>query len=271
VIAPTLVLVGRGSLLAREFASRHAGLVLRVLGHEQAADDAAYEGAACVVNFAFAPGLESQPYDAALDVDLKIAACAMAHGIHYVMLSSRRVYAADAQWNASETQPVPGMDAYGRNKARIEALLHERLGARLTVLRPGNVFAHEPLAQRRRFGAFLQHQLRAQGRIRLSVDPAARRDLVPVEFFCEVLREVAQRRIAGAFNVGAGCATRVIDAASWLIEGYGRGVLEAAPTRSSDEFHLDCTRLRETLGLVCGEGAVKRAWQEIGRRLARES
>lgn len=263
-----LVLVGRNSLLAREFAARHAGVVRRVLGHAQAVDAAAYEGADCVVNFAFAPALETQPYDAALDVDLRIAERAAARGLHYVMLSSRRVYAADAQWNASEAQPAPGMDAYGRNKARIEALLRERLGARLTVLRPGNVFAYEPLAQRRRIGAFLQSQLLAQGCIRLSVDPAARRDLVPVEFFCEVVRAAVQRRIPGVFNVGAGSATRVGDAARWLIEGYGRGELAAEPTQPSDEFQLDCTRLREAFGLACVEGAVARAWRDIGRRLA---
>jgi len=266
--AAALVVVGRNSLLAREFVSRHADLVRRVLGHEQAAADAAYEGAGCVVNFAFAPALETQPYDAALDVDLRVAERAAALGLHYIMISSRRVYGADAQWNASESRPAPGMDAYGRNKACIEALLRERLGERLAVLRPGNVFAHEPLARRRRFGAFLQSQLIAQGRIRLSVDPLARRDLVPAEFFCAVLREVALRRVSGVFNLGSGRATRVGDAARWLIEGYGRGELECEPTQPSDEFQLDVTRLREGLGLACPEDAVERAMREIGRRLA---
>ena len=267
----SLVLIGRNSLLAREFAARHAGLVRRVLGHAQAGDAAAYEGAHCVVNFAFAPALEAQPYDAAQDVDLRIAELAAARGLHYVMLSSRRVYAADAQWNAKEAQPAPGMDAYGRNKARIEALLRERLDGRLTVLRPGNVFAYEPVAQRRRFGAFLQCQLAALGRIRLSVEPAARRDLVPVEFFCEAVRAAALGRVAGVFNVGAGRATRVGDAARWLIEGYGRGELQAEPTQPRDEFELDCTRLREAFGLACGEGAVERAWHDIGQRLAQRA
>lgn len=266
--AAALVVVGRNSVLAREFASRHADLVLRVLGHEQAADDAAYEGASGVVNFAFDPALESQPYDAALDVDLRIAARAAARGLHFIMISSRRVYAADAQWNAVESQAAPGMDAYGRNKARIEALLRERLGDRLAVLRPGNVFAYEPQAQRRRFGAFLQSQLVAHGCIRLSVDPAARRDLVPVDFFCAALREAALRRVAGVLNVGAGGATRVGDAARWLMEGFGRGELQSAPTQPSDEFQLDCARLRDVLGLTCPEGSVERALRDIGRRLA---
>ena len=266
--AAETIVVGRSSLLAREFEARHADVVLRVVGHAEAGDATAYEGARSVVNFALAPGLETLPYDPALDIDLRIARLAARRGIHYLMISSRRVYAADAQWNAVESQPAPGMDAYGRNKARIEGELRSLLGDRLTVLRPGNVIGYEPLAGRRRFGAYLQQQLLAQGRIHLTVDPAARRDLVPAEFFCRVVREAALHRVAGTYNVGAGRATRVGDAARWLLAGYGGGELTSEATQPPDEFQLDCTRLRETFGLACGDGAVEQALTEIGRRLA---
>lgn len=266
--AAETIVVGRSSLLAREFAARHSDLVLRVLDHAEAEDAAAYEGARCVVNFAFAPGLESLPYQAALDIDQRIGAQAAQRGSHYVMISSRRVYAPEAQWNARESLPAPGMDAYGRNKARIESGLRERLGDRLTVLRPGNVLGFEPVAGRRRFGAYLQHQLAATGRIRLSVDPGARRDLVPVDFFCRAVREAAVRRQPGVFNVGSGRATSAGDAARWLMLGYGSGELQSEATQPSDEFQLDSARLREAFGLACADGAVEQALREIGRRLA---
>lgn len=267
--AAETIVVGRSSLLASEFASRHRDLVLRTVGHAEAGDAAAYEGARCVVNFAFAPSLETLPYEAALDIDLRIAEQAVQRRMHYIMISSRRVYAQDAQWNAAESMPAPGMDAYGRNKARVERELRERLGLRLTILRPGNVICYEPIAERRRFGAYLQHQLVAQGRIRLTVDPAARRDLVPVGFFCQVVREAAVRRLPGTLNVGAGRATCVGDAARWLLMGYGAGELHSEETQPPDEFQLDCARLRQAFGLACGEGAVEQALREIGRRLAR--
>jgi dTDP-4-dehydrorhamnose reductase len=268
--AETLV-VGRSSVLAQEFAARHPDTVLRTLDHAQAGDASAYAGARSVVNFAFAPALESGPYEAALDIDLRIAALAAERGLHYVMISSRRVYGAQAQWDASETQPAPGMDAYGRNKARIERDLRALLGDRLTILRPGNVFCYEPVAGRRRFGAYLQHQLLRQRRIRLTVDPATRRDLVPAEFFCRSVREAVLRRLPGIYNVGAGRATRVGDAARWLIEGYGGGELQADAAQPVDEFQLDCARLQAAFGLACGEAAVAQAWRDIGRRLAREA
>jgi len=267
--AAETIIVGQGSLLAREFAARHADIVLRAVRHGEAADPAVYEGARCVVNFAFAPGLETLAYEPALDIDLRVAQRAARRGMHYVMISSRRVYAAAAQWNAAESLPAPGMDAYGRNKARIEGEMQAQLGERLTILRPGNVVCHEPLAGRRRFGAYLQQQLAAQGRIRLTVDPAARRDLAPVEFFCQAVREAALRRLPGVFNVGSGRATRVGDAARWLLAGYGSGDLQVEAVKPPDEFQLDCTRLRDAFGLACEEGAVERALREIGGRLAR--
>jgi dTDP-4-dehydrorhamnose reductase/UDP-glucose 4-epimerase len=183
------------------------------------------------------------------------------------MISSRRVYAREAQWNASETAAAPGLDAYGRNKARIESELRERLGERLTILRPGNVFAFEPLSERRRFGAYLQSQLLQDRRIRLSVDPAARRDLVPAGYFCDVLHAVAQRRPPGVFNLGAGRATRIGDAARWLIEGYGKGELTVDATEPPDEFQLDSSLLERTLGLACAATGVESALRDIGRQL----
>jgi dTDP-4-dehydrorhamnose reductase/UDP-glucose 4-epimerase len=266
--AAETIVVGRSSLLAREFAARHPGVVLRGIGHAQADDDAAYMGARCVVNFAFSPDLEARPYDAALDIDSRIASHAQRRGMHYVMVSSRRVYARDRQWDATEAMDAPGMDDYGRNKATIEARLRGNLGDRLTILRPGNIFGYEPFPGRRRFGAYLQHQLLTTGRLHLTVDPSARRDLVPVEFFCRVVREATQRRIPGVFNVGAGRATRVGDAARWLLAGFGSGSLSVDATEPANEFQLDCTRLRETFGLACGMADVEAAWRAIGARLA---
>jgi dTDP-4-dehydrorhamnose reductase/UDP-glucose 4-epimerase len=266
--AAETVVVGRSSLLARGFASRHADAVLRVIGHAQAGDGAAYQGARCVVNFAFAPVLEQGDYDAAQDVDARVATQAARLGLHYVMISSRRVYPAAAQWNASEASPAGGMDAYGRNKSRIESMLRAQLGDRLTVLRPGNVLALEPVAGRRRFGAYLQQQLVATGRIRLTVDPEARRDLVPVDFFCSAVRAAIERRLPGTYNLGAGGATRVGDAARWLIAGYGRGSVEVAIAQPRDEFQLDSTRLQDAFGLRCEPGAVEAALRELGRALA---
>lgn len=264
----TLLVIGRSSFLAREFLARNADLDLRAIGHQQAGEPAAYEGIACAVNFAFAPELHDLPYEEALDVDGRAAQQAARRGVHYVMMSSRRVYQEGAQWNAAEDAPVSGLDQYGRNKLRIESALRALLGERLTILRPGNVFGYEAVPGRRRFAAYLQNQLLETGRIRLTVGPRTRRDLVPVAFFCRVLREVMVRHAPGTFNVGAGRATTAGDAARWLIEGYGTAELATESDRQADEFLLDSSKLARVLGLVCAEGEVEGALRDAGRRLA---
>ena len=265
---PVLLVIGRNSYLAREFAARHADLPLRVIGHGDAADPACYEGVGCIVNFAFAPALHDFPYDAAQDVDASAAGLAVERGLHYVMISSRRVYQAGLQWNAAEDAPAAGFDQYGRNKLRIERDLAALLGERLTILRPGNVVGYEPIPGRRRFAAFLQNQLLETGRIRLTVSPQTRRDLVPVEFFCRVLREAVLRREPGVFNVGSGRATAIGDAARWLIEGYGPAELTASGAARVDEFLLDSSKLARVFGLQCAGDGVADAFREAGRRLA---
>lgn len=266
--AGTLLVIGRNSWLAREFLSRHGDLARRAIGHDEVDRPGHYEGIACVVNFAFHPALYEGPYQAALDVDARAARHAVARGARYVMVSSRRVYSRAAQWNAAESSDSPGLDAYGRNKARVEADLRDLLGARLTVLRAANVIGFEAEPARARFAAYLQNQLRANGRIRLTVNPETRRDLVPVAFFCAVLRAVVLDGRGGTYNVGSGRATRIGDAAAWLIEGYGSGTVESVPAAVSDEFQLDSSRLQRELGLACAERAVEQTLREAGRRLA---
>ena len=265
-----LLIVGRGSYLAREFLARHADLKARAIDHAQVDEDAHYDGIACVVNFAFAPALHTSEYDARLDVDARVARRAAAHEAHFVMISSRRVYAEAAQWKASEDSSLGGADAYARNKLHIERELAALMGARLTVLRPGNVVGYEPIPGRQRFAAYLQNQLRETGRIRLSVDPNVRRDLVPVDFFCRVLREVLVRKPGGIFNVGSGAATRVGDAASWLLAGFGGGEL-LVEGAGGEEFLLDSRKLGRELRLACAAGDVERTLRAAGRRLARDA
>ena len=264
-----VLVVGRNSFLAREFAARHGDVVARAIGHGEAGDARPYEGATCVVNFAFAPALHDAEYDPALDIDLVAARRAQAAGARYVMISSRRVYGEAAQWNAAETGDAPGRDAYGRNKARIERSLAALLGERLTVLRPGNAVGYEPEPGRRRFAAYLLDQLRAGGRIRLTVSPGTRRDLVPVEFLCRAVRAAAVDARPGVYNVGAGRATAVGDAARWLIEGFGAGDIVDAGGGAQDEFLLDSAKLARSFGLACAPGGVEAALKDAGRRLAK--
>lgn len=265
-----VLVVGGNSFLAREFAITNPELPVRYISHDRIDDPSVYVGINAIVNFAFAPEMYCQDYDRLLDIDLRIAEYAARFAIHYVMISSRKVYKQDMQWNAKEDFPVFGMDAYGRNKLRIERNLAEILGDHLTILRPGNVIGFEIIPGRRRLGAFLLNQLAQTECIHITVSPSVRRDIVPASFFCTVLRDILQRRPSGIYNVGTGEATEIGQVALWMIEGFGKGKLVVENPQVVDEFQLDTACLQQLTGLSCGRAEVARYCRDLGRRLALE-
>ncbi len=265
-----LLVVGKNSFLAREFLGEAMGLSVRSISHTEIDNVEVFRDVTCIVNFSFPPVLCLQPYEHTLDIDARLARIASSKGIHYVMLSSRRVYQEAIGWGAREDAHATGADIYGQNKLRIEKELTTALGSGLTILRPGNVFGYERQPGRNRFGAYLLNQLADTGTIRLTVSPFVRRDVVPVDYFCEVLREVVLRRPGGIINVGAGESVEVGRVALWLIEGFGSGRLIVENPVEHDEFQLDTERLKSEFGLNCGRDRVANFSLELGRRLRRE-
>lgn len=263
-----VLVVGGNSFLAREFAITNPELPVRYISHDRIDDPSVYVGINAIVNFAFAPEMYCQDYDNSLDIDLRIAEYATRLLIHYVMISSRKVYQRDVQWDAQENSPVSGMDVYGRNKLRIERNLAEMLGDRLTILRPGNIIGFETIPGRQRMGAFLLNQLAQTEKIHITLSPFVRRDIVPVDFFCMVLCEILRSRPSGIYNVGTGEATEIGHVALWMIEGFGKGQLVVENPQVVDEFQLDTTFLQQLTGLSCGRAEVAHYCFDLGRRLA---
>ena len=265
-----IVIVGAASFLARVFLQLPHKFSIVTLSHSELERVHDIPDIECIINFAFAPDLYTQAYRPELDIDAKLGGYAAERGIHYVMLSSRKVYSHDAQWNALEDAQATGQDAYGRNKRQIENSLSQLLGNRLTILRPGNVFGFERQPGRTRFGAYLLNQLANNGEIRLTLSPFVRRDVVPVDYFCEVLQEVVVRKPSGIFNVGAGHATEIGRVALWMLEGFGRGKLIVDSAVEVDEFQLDSSKVATEFGLSCNAVRIQQFSKKLGSLLKAE-
>ena len=152
----------------------------------------------------------------------------------------------------------------------IENQLQQILGSKLTILRPGNVFGFERQYGRTRFGAYLLNQLAEKNEIRLTVSPLVRRDVVPVDYFCEVLRRVVERKPSGVINVGSGKALEVGKIALSILEGFGRGQLIAESEVVVDEFQLDSSRLYSEFGLSCDPERILQFSRKLGAMLRNE-
>lgn len=265
-----ILIVGGNSFLAKEFLAASKGLSLTCIRHTEIDKLDTFNEVECIVNFSFAPTLYSSAYDLSLDIDSKLGAFAADHGIHYVMISSRKVYHQDAQWNAQEDSLATGLDVYGKNKLHIEKRLIKTLGTNLTILRPGNILGYEIQPGRNRFGAYLLNQLAKDGTVHLTVAPSVRRDVIPVDFFCDVLHAVVIKKPSGIMNVGAGESVEVGAVALRMIEGFGGGQLVIDHPEVHDEFQLDSSRLKNELGLTCGQEQVTLFAKSLGARLRGE-
>jgi dTDP-4-dehydrorhamnose reductase/UDP-glucose 4-epimerase len=221
-----------------------------------------------VINFAFDPCLMTEEYDESLDVDLRLAKAAKQSGAHYLMLSSRRVYAKEEQQGANEKSPVEGIDAYGRNKAKTEAVLRELLPEdRLTILRIGNVIGFEYPRNRMSFMGYILSGLKSKGFVEFTTSPEGVRDFISDEHFAKVLMEIVSRGLAGTYNLGSGHPVAIGKLAEWVLEGYGEGDLRVANWDRTGEFHLDISKLQALMTVAYPEADLKAFCIGLGRRL----
>jgi dTDP-4-dehydrorhamnose reductase len=267
-----IVLIGQGSFIARAFrdAAEAAGQPLLALPHS-----ASVEGVLgpedCVINFSVNPAYRAGPYRAEEDCDLRVARQAATAGAHVLLLSSRRVYGPAVRWGALETAATAGDEsAYGRNKAVTEKAVSAVCGTRLGIFRLSNIFGYEYDASGAR-GSFVGRVLLAlkhKNKIFFDMNPATRRDFLPVETCARLLLERARDRTTGTFNLGSGFAIGCGELGAWIMQGYGGGEIVSSSASTDDEFFLDMDKWRcRGFGLPVDRAALQAYCTDLGRRL----
>lgn len=246
-----ILVFGGNSLLARAFtASAPSGAEVRIAGHAEIDAPELLDGVDVVVNFARHPDDMRLPYDPARDVDRRLAKRVSPLAARYVMLSSRKAYAASAQWDATEDSALCGQDVYGANKVASEAAIRRLLPAdRLTVLRIGNVIGPERIPGRRSFMGFMLNTLADTGEIVFDMSPFVSRDFVTVEHFAAQLGRIVELGLTGTYNLSSGTGIMCGELALAVIRGHGRGQLRIIDPRHADAFRLDVSRLVRETGL----------------------
>jgi len=266
-----ILIVGRGSFLARHVLAALPVAPVRAVGHDEIDQPGLLDDVDCVINFARRPQLGSEGCGpATLDPDLRLARLIGEREIAYLMLSSRKVY-APSEGALAEGHPTGPGDAYGRAKLALERQLAGLLGERLTILRLANVFGYERTPGRATFLTSLLERLARDGEIHYDMSPFVRRDFLPVEAFVRLLVQIARDPPGGVLNVGSGIALPTGRLALWILEGFGRGRLVITAAREHDAFVLDIARLRRLCGEPCSLDEIRARSIAIGRRLAGES
>jgi len=219
-----------------------------------------------VVNCAAAPALKAGAYQEAHDCDLAAARRAADRGAHFVMLSTRKVYRPSVtRLILDEASPLGADGWYGENKLESERRVTALLGERCTILRIANVYGRE--YGRRSFFGLACSRLKDEGRIVLDVSSVVERDFLPMPMLAGLLDRICERLPAGTYNLGSGHSLALGDIARWLIEGYGRGVLEVTDDTERDAFVMNPGKLLASLGLPALRHDFESDIRSIGRQL----
>ena len=260
-----ITVIGKNSYLARHFLATGAGQDARALGHAAIEDPAALPQSGCVINFAYPWTYMTEPYDPPNDIDRALVERLRESDVHFIMISSRKVYDANSPGPWDETGPLAGQSIYGQNKLVTEDYVRENMEGRHTILRLGNIIEMEP--GRHTFLGTALRTLKENGRIELDVLPSTKRDFLPVVNFATALEKVARKCLPGTYNLASGIDTAVGDVAGWIVKGYGEGEIVHSGNLEKDAFGLDPSKLQTIIGPIAGREAIREACMESGRRL----
>jgi dTDP-4-dehydrorhamnose reductase len=200
-----------------------------------------------ILNCSMMDDYRSSVYTENIDVDIKLARIAEKAKIHYIMISTRKVYGISnslARYN--ERSQLNPSDRYSENKLITEYKIKELTDC-YTILRPSNVFGYEP--RRKSFMGFCMNQLIDTNKIVYDVSANTIRDFIDVNTFSKVLSRICELKAKGLYNVGSNIGLSVGDVSKYLIKGYGSGNLIADSEKLFDQFILDNTKIKSELGI----------------------
>jgi len=178
-----------------------------------------------------------------------------------VFAGSRLVYGAPRRLPVAEDHALAPLCPHGVHKAMVEHYLgiYGKLhGIRSTTLRITNPYGFGQPAERRAYGVinFLIHRALAGQTLPIYGDGSQLRDYVFIDDVVAalLLAGIDSRSDGGAYNVGSGVATSMLDMANLVIAIVGDGRVEHQPWPplvheiDTGDFVADVTRVAREIG-----------------------
>jgi len=262
----SILIVGASSYLARYFLNAADGILpIHAISHGDI-DTIDPARVKVLVNFACDQAYHQKPYDPAIDFDADLIRRFRGLELHYIFLSSRKVYIPKE--NTFESDPLSDDNFYGQNKIITEALVRKEFPDSHTILRIGNIIG--PDMKPHTFIGQAIRTLTAQKQVILDVNGATRRDFLPVTDFATTLVQIINALPIGTYNIGAGFGTPVGNIAKWLTVGYGEGKVVISDDQTKDVFYLNTDKLTGVIGPLGTPDNIESTCINIGWRLKNE-
>lgn len=221
-----------------------------------------------VINCALNPAYKIANYEERIDVDFEVGRKVCEQGLHFVMLSTSKVYAeSDELITYDEFSITDPKSYYGSNKLTTECRLLANFPDKVTILRGSNIFGFE--YGRNSFMGYCMSQLVNEGRILYTIHEDTKRDFLYVEDAVQLIKEAARQKPLGVYNLSSGYPTTAKFIAENLIAGYGYGgeIINTSDVYER-QFVLDNTKLKDKLNLDIDVSNYDSIIQQLGKLLS---
>jgi dTDP-4-dehydrorhamnose reductase len=217
-----------------------------------------------VINCALNPLYKSKPYDESIDVDLSVGKRTCDSGLHYIMLSTSKVYgnSHELKTYAEEDECFP-YDYHSENKLITEQKLLTNYSQQTTILRGSNIFGYEP--GRDSFTGYCIKQLIENNSIELTIDKNTIRDFLPVEVAADIIKRVVEYQPTGIYNLSSGDGITVGDFIYILMSGYNmNGKIIYKDSKPDRQFILNNKKLFNRIMIAYDNKNIYTKIQDIG-------
>lgn len=256
------LIVGKNSFIGK---SAHRNIINAEKISYQDIDNVNLKNYDTILNCSMMDDYRNHAYSEDNDVDIKLARIAEQAKLHYVMISTRKVYGiSNSLAKYHERSELNPSDRYSENKLITEYKIKELTDC-CTILRSSNVFGYEP--GRKSFMGFCMNQLIDTNKIVYDISANSVRDFIDVDTFTKVLNHICQLKAKGLYNVGSNVGLSVGDVSRYLIKGYGSGEFIADSDKLFDQFILDNSKIKNHLGISIDIIDFENTIIEFGKKL----
>jgi dTDP-4-dehydrorhamnose reductase len=209
-----------------------------------------------VINCALNPLYKTEIYKENYDVDLDVGKKTCDSGLHYIMLSTSKVYGNSNELKIYNEEDVCfPYDYYSENKLITEKKILQNYSQQVTILRGSNIFGFE--YGRKSFMGYCMNQLIDTGKIELTMNSTIQRDFLSIEVAKEIIESICKYQPIGIYNLSAGIGLEVGKFVKYLIDGYGKGELIQVSQKPDRQFILDNKKinliLKQVYNINCEE------------------
>jgi nucleoside-diphosphate-sugar epimerase len=203
----------------------------------------------CIINFSISPDFSTSTVDIDNVIDVQIAKHIKNSNVHYIFISSRKVYGtSDNITTHNENDNLIGHDYYSINKIKTEKKLQEILGTKLTILRVSNIIG-EPVNRKgyKTFIGWISEEFIKNGFLVVNQNEESLKDFITKEFLHKNIAYFCKNRNSGIYNVSAGFGMSIKD----ILKGYVGNKIQfiASNEEIKDQFILDNNKLLNTTGI----------------------